>query len=149
MARQPRIHFPGRLYHVITRGNYRQDLFLSETDLKRFLSFLSEYKIRYSFRLYAYALMKIPYYDCLTLKFRGVSPIDRKGVFWGQPSSKIAIMGNWAGGSLPDRSESPGQTVVLLQKPVTSRRDFPLPRYVSLFHRMEPFGNCHKIRFLV
>ena len=58
MARKPRIHFPGGLYHVISRGNQRQDLFLSETDLKRFLSFLSEYKIRYSFRLYAYALMK-------------------------------------------------------------------------------------------
>ena len=58
MARKPRIHLPGGLYHVISRGNQRQDLFLSETDLKRFLSFLSEYKIRYSFRLYAYALMK-------------------------------------------------------------------------------------------
>jgi putative transposase len=58
MSRKPRIHLPGGLYHVISRGNQRQDLFLSEIDLKRFLSFLSEYKIRYSFRLYAYALMK-------------------------------------------------------------------------------------------
>ncbi len=57
MARKPRVHFPGGLYHVIARGNQRQALFLCETDLKRFLSFLSEYKTRHSFHLYAYALM--------------------------------------------------------------------------------------------
>jgi putative transposase len=57
MARKPRIHFPGAIYHVISRGNRRQDIFLSEGDLKTFLSYLSEYKTRYSFHLYAYAFM--------------------------------------------------------------------------------------------
>jgi REP element-mobilizing transposase RayT len=28
MARKPRIHFPGALFHVITRGNARQKIFL-------------------------------------------------------------------------------------------------------------------------
>jgi len=27
MARKPRIQFPGALYHIISRGNYRKDLF--------------------------------------------------------------------------------------------------------------------------
>lgn len=58
MARRPRIHFPGALYHVISRGNQRQDLFLDEEDLKTYLAYLSEYKLRYPFRLYAYALMR-------------------------------------------------------------------------------------------
>ena len=58
MARKPRIHFPGALYHVISRGNHQQDIFLDERDLKKFLSYLSEYKLRFRFRLYAYALMK-------------------------------------------------------------------------------------------
>jgi putative transposase len=58
MARKPRIYFPGALYHVISRGNQRQKIFLDEKDLKTFLSNLSEYKLRYSFRLYAYVLMK-------------------------------------------------------------------------------------------
>jgi hypothetical protein len=40
------------------KGNQRQDLFLSEKDLKTFLSILSEHKVRYSFHLYVYALMK-------------------------------------------------------------------------------------------
>ncbi len=58
MARRPRIHFPGALYHVITRGNRRQGIFLDEKDMKKLLAFLAEYKSRYPFRLYAYALMK-------------------------------------------------------------------------------------------
>ena len=58
MARKPRIHFPGALYHVITRGNRRQGIFLDEKDLQRFLTYLSDCKNRFPFRLYAYALMK-------------------------------------------------------------------------------------------
>jgi putative transposase len=58
MARKPRIHFPGALYHVISRGNRRQGIFLDDKDLKMFLACLSAYKGRYPFRLYAYALMK-------------------------------------------------------------------------------------------
>jgi putative transposase len=58
MARKPRVHFQGALYHVISRGNQRQDIFLDDKDLKTFLSYLSEYKIRYPFHLYAYSLMK-------------------------------------------------------------------------------------------
>ena len=58
MARRPRIHFPGALYHAITRGNRRQGIFLDEKDMRKFLGFLAEYKGRHPFRLYAYALMK-------------------------------------------------------------------------------------------
>ena len=58
MARKPRIHFPGALYHVITRGNRRQGIFLDGRDQQRFLSYLSDCKNRFPFHLYAYALMK-------------------------------------------------------------------------------------------
>ena len=58
MACKPRVHFPGALYHVISRGNQRQDIFLDDKDLKTFLSYLSEYKARYPLHLYAYSLMK-------------------------------------------------------------------------------------------
>jgi len=57
MARRPRVHFPNALYHVIARGNQRQDIFFDEKDYQRYLSYLSEYQTRYSFHLYAYALM--------------------------------------------------------------------------------------------
>ncbi|MDI7259041.1 MAG: transposase, partial [Thermodesulfobacteriota bacterium] len=58
MARKPRVHSPAALYHVIARGNQRQDIFVGEKDFQKYLSLLSEYKSRYPFRLYAYALMR-------------------------------------------------------------------------------------------
>jgi putative transposase len=58
MARKPRVHFPSALYHVIARGNRRQAIFLDEKDFITYLSYLSEYKSKHSFHLYAYALMK-------------------------------------------------------------------------------------------
>jgi len=58
MARKPRIHFPGALYHIIARGNRRQGIFLNKKDLQRFLTYLSACKNRFPFRLYAYALLR-------------------------------------------------------------------------------------------
>jgi REP element-mobilizing transposase RayT len=58
MARRPRVHFPTALYHVIARGNQRQAIFSDEKDFRTYLSYLSEYKNKYSFHLYAYALMR-------------------------------------------------------------------------------------------
>src|SRR4030043_1826470 len=58
MARKPRIHFPGALYHVIARGNQKQAIFLDKADFQTYLSYLAEYKSRFSFHLYAYALMQ-------------------------------------------------------------------------------------------
>ena len=57
MARKPRIHFPGALYHVIARGNRGQKVFRDDSDHELYLQFLEEYKERYRFALYAYALL--------------------------------------------------------------------------------------------
>jgi putative transposase len=57
MARKPRIHFPGALYHVIARGNRRERIFRDEKDYQLYLKFLREYKDHYGFYLYAYTLL--------------------------------------------------------------------------------------------
>ena len=57
MARKPRIHFPGALYHVIARGNRGQKIFRYDSDYELYLQFLKEYKERYRFSLYSYALL--------------------------------------------------------------------------------------------
>jgi putative transposase len=57
MARKPRIQFEGAFYHVIVRGNQRQDIFLDDDDRKRYLEGLVRYKSRCKFVLYAYVLM--------------------------------------------------------------------------------------------
>lgn len=57
MARKPRIEFEGALYHVVARGNRKEDIFHSKNDYERYLDLLSRYKARYHYRLYAYVLM--------------------------------------------------------------------------------------------
>jgi len=57
MARRPRIHYPGGLYHVIARGNRGLKVFRRDEDYRLYLKFLEEYKERYDFLLYAYVLM--------------------------------------------------------------------------------------------
>lgn len=57
MARKPRIHFSGAFYHVIVRGNGGQDIFRRDDDYQFYLALLEEYKKRFHFRIYAYALM--------------------------------------------------------------------------------------------
>jgi REP element-mobilizing transposase RayT len=58
MARKPRIEFEGAFYHVITRGNQRQNIFRNEEDYKKYLDILARYKDLYKYHLYAYVLMK-------------------------------------------------------------------------------------------
>lgn len=57
MARKPRIHYPGALYHVTLRGNARQDIFFSDQDRSRFLLLLQEGVERYGHRVHAFCLM--------------------------------------------------------------------------------------------
>ena len=57
MARKPRVEVEGGLYHIITRGNDRQEIFHSVADHQKFLSLLVLQKQRTPFFLYAYCLM--------------------------------------------------------------------------------------------
>jgi putative transposase len=57
MARKPRIYYPGALYHVILRGNARQDIFFSDQDRCRFLLLLQEGVERFGHRIHAFCLM--------------------------------------------------------------------------------------------
>lgn len=57
MARKPRIEFEGALYHVVARGNRKENIFRSKGDYERYLDLLLRYKERYHYRLYAFVLM--------------------------------------------------------------------------------------------
>ena len=57
MARKPRLHVPGGLYHVILRGNARQDVFLAPGDRHFFYELLSEGVARFGYRVHAFCLM--------------------------------------------------------------------------------------------
>ena len=57
MARRPRLFVADMPYHIIQRGNNRQDIFFSDTDYKFFLEELGEAKDKHPCHIYGYCLM--------------------------------------------------------------------------------------------
>jgi REP element-mobilizing transposase RayT len=57
MARKPRIHYPGALYHVILRGNAGDPVFFDDADRCRFYLLLQEGTERFGCRVHAFCCM--------------------------------------------------------------------------------------------
>ena len=57
MARKLRLEYPGAIYHVINRGNYRRDVFETVGAAQSFVQTLEEAVALNGWRLHAYALM--------------------------------------------------------------------------------------------
>lgn len=57
MPRTARVAPSGYVYHVLTRGNNRQDVFADDSDYIKYLEVLLRYKEKYLFKLYHYVLM--------------------------------------------------------------------------------------------
>ena len=57
MARKQRVHYPAALYHVIIRGNARQEIFFDDVDRSRFYLLIQEGLERYEHRIHAFCLM--------------------------------------------------------------------------------------------
>lgn len=62
MARPLRIEFAGALYHVTSRGDGREDIYLSDHDRELFLSVLGEVCQRFNWHCHAYCLMSNHYH---------------------------------------------------------------------------------------
>jgi putative transposase len=84
MARKLRIQYPGAMYHVINRGNYRRDLFVNPDEAKAFLETVKEVKGRMGWRVHAYALMRNHYH----LAIETPEPNLAEGMHW--------LQGTWA-----------------------------------------------------
>ncbi len=57
MPRTARLTIKNGCYHIITRGNQRQFVFIDSRDYERYLRILNKYKKRYKFKLYCFCLM--------------------------------------------------------------------------------------------
>lgn len=57
MARKLRIEYPGAIYHVMNRGDHREDIFKDDEDRRRFLGTLGEACVKTDWRVHAYCLM--------------------------------------------------------------------------------------------
>ena len=62
MARPLRIEYPGAIYHVTSRGNARQNIFLDDDDKVLFLARLERATERYGFLFHSYCLMDNHYH---------------------------------------------------------------------------------------
>ena len=62
MARRLRIQYPGAIYHVLNRGNYKSDVFEDPGAATAFVSTLEEAVDRYGWRLGAYVVMRNHYH---------------------------------------------------------------------------------------
>jgi putative transposase len=70
---RPRIEIPGACYHVGTRGNNKQPIFLDDDDRARFLLLLERTARRFGWIVDAYCLMRNHYHLVLELSDRGLS----------------------------------------------------------------------------
>ena len=58
MPRKLRIQYPGAIYHVMNRGDRREDIFLDDADRQLFLSTLAEACQKAGWQVHAYCLMR-------------------------------------------------------------------------------------------
>ena len=65
MARKPRIQYPGAIYHILSRGNYRKDLFTVARTGERFEKAIYEACERCAWKLHAYVIMSNHYHLAL------------------------------------------------------------------------------------
>ena len=65
MPRKPRIEYAGAIYHILNRGNYRQDLFNIVGSAEAFERVLFDACSRFGWQLFAYVIMSNHYHLCL------------------------------------------------------------------------------------
>jgi len=58
MPRQMRVEYAGAIYHVMSRGDRREDIFLNDVDRQDFLKTLAETCQKTGFQVHAYCLMR-------------------------------------------------------------------------------------------
>ena len=58
MPRKLRIQYPGAIYHVINRGDQREDIFKDDEDRRRFLATLNQACEKTAWQVHAYCLMR-------------------------------------------------------------------------------------------
>ena len=58
MPRQLRIEYPGAIYHVMDRGDRREDIFVDDVDWQDLLKTLAEACQKTGWQIHAYCLMR-------------------------------------------------------------------------------------------
>lgn len=78
MARQWRVEYKGALYHVLSRGNQQQNIFLDNIDRINFLKVVEEMAERFNLKIFAYVLISNHYHILL----KTIEPNLSKSMQW-------------------------------------------------------------------
>ena len=62
MPRKLRVEYPDAIYHVMSRGDRREDIFLDDVDRQDFIKTLAEACQKTGWRVHAYCLMRNHYH---------------------------------------------------------------------------------------
>ena len=62
MVRPLRVEYPSAFYHVIHRGNARENIFISDRDCEKFLEYLAKAVDRFEIKIHTYCLMTNHYH---------------------------------------------------------------------------------------
>ena len=87
MPRKLRVEYEGALYHVMSRGDRREDIFLDDVDRHDFLKTLAEACQKTDWRVHAYCLMRNHYH--LVLETPGANLVS--GMAWLQSTYTIRL----------------------------------------------------------
>ncbi len=85
MARRLRIQFPGAIYHVLNRGNYRCDLFATTGAAKSFELAVGEACGRYGWLIHAFVIMRNHFHLALTTPLPNLT----EGMHWLQTTFAV------------------------------------------------------------
>jgi putative transposase len=105
MARRLRLQYPGAIYHVINRGNYRRDLFATDGAAKSFELALGETCTRYGWLVHAFTVMRNHFHLALTTPLPNLS----EGMHWLQTAFSVRFnrFRNESGHLFQGRYQSP------------------------------------------
>jgi putative transposase len=87
MPRQRRVEYPGAMYHIMSRGDRREDIFLDDVDRHDFIKTLAEACQKTGWQVHAYCLMPNHYH----LVLETPNPNLVAGMAWLQSSYTIRL----------------------------------------------------------
>ena len=68
MPRKIRVEYPGAIYHVLSRGDRREEIFLDDVDRQDFLKTLAEAGQKTGWQVHAYCLMRNHFHLVMEMK---------------------------------------------------------------------------------
>ena len=123
MARKLRIQYPGAIYHVMSRGDRREPIFVDDHDRERFLETLTEACQKTGWQLHAFCLMSNHFH--LVLETPQANLVAGMQWFLGTYTSRFNRRHKWTEADLTARRKGdPGK--VRLAAELRSRSTMPL-----------------------